>query len=59
MIMKLLGYELIHIDEDYYDAREVFSEVELLNLLVACESEGFDIITIDKNGVIVQKLNDE
>ncbi len=54
--MKLLGYNLIHIDEDYYDATEVFSEVELANLLVACETEGFDIISIDKNRVILQKL---
>ena len=57
--MKLLGYELIHIDGDYYDATEVFSEVKLPNLLVACETEGFDIIAIDKNGVIVQKIKDE
>ena len=54
--MKLLGYELIHIDENYYDATEVFGEVELPNLLVACETEGFDIIAIDKNRVIVKKL---
>ena len=53
--MKLLGYDLIHIDGDYYDATEVFSEVELPNILVACETEGFDIISIDKNGAIVQK----
>lgn len=57
--MKLLGYELIHISEDYYDATEVFNEVKLPNLLVACETEGFDIIAIDKKGVIVQKLKDE
>lgn len=57
--MKLLGYELIHIDGDYYDATEVFSEVELLNILAACETEGFDIISIDKNRAIVAKLNDD
>ena len=57
--MKLLGYDLIHIDGDYYDATEVFSEVELQNILVACETEGFDIISIDKKGAIVQKIDDE
>lgn len=57
--MKLLGYELIHINDDYYDTTELFEEVELANILVACETEGFDIVTIDKNGAIVQKLNDE
>ena len=46
--MKLLGYELIHIDGDYYDATELFSEVDLQNILVACETEGFDIVAIDK-----------
>ena len=57
--MKLLGYELIHIDGDYYDATELFSEVELQNILVACETEGFDIIAIDKEKAIVAKLHDE
>lgn len=52
--MKLLDYDLIHIG-DYYDATEVFSEVELPNILVACETEDFDIISIDKNGAILQK----
>lgn len=59
VIMKLLGYELIHIDGDYYDATELFSEVELPNILVACETEGFDIIAIDKEKAIVAKLHDE
>ena len=57
--MKLLGYELIHIDGDYYDATELFSEVELQNILVACETEGFDIIAIDKEKAIVAKLHDD
>ena len=57
--MKLLGYELIHIDGDYYDATEIFSKVDLQNILVACETEGFDIIAIDKEKVIVAKLHDE
>ena len=47
--MKLLGYELIHIDGDYYDATELFSEVELPNILVACETEGFEKIIIYEN----------
>ena len=57
--MKLLGYELIHINDDYYGTTELFEEVELANILVACETEGFDIVTIDKTGAIVQQLNDE
>ncbi len=52
--MKLLGYELTHIDKDFYDATELFNEVVLSNIILACEEEGFDIISIDKNRVILQ-----
>ncbi len=38
--------------------QKCFSEVKLPNLLVACETEGFNIISIDKKGVIVQKIKD-
>jgi len=52
----LLGYELGHIKDDYYDATEVFNSVAIINVIVACDEEGYDIIAIDKGRSIVRKI---
>ena len=58
MIMKLLGYDLIRLSEDLYDATIVFKEESIFNIILACEDEGFDIISFDESKAIVKKLND-
>ena len=56
MMATLLGYELEHIKEDYYDATIVFKEQELLNVITACDEEGYDIISINEGKAIVKKF---
>ena len=52
---KLLGYELEHIKDDYYDATIVFGNEELINVITACDEEGYDIIALTQEKAIVEK----
>lgn len=55
--MKLLGYDLTHINDNFYDATELFNEMNIFNIIIACEEEGFEIISIDRNRAILYKLD--
>lgn len=53
--IELLGYQLIKINKDTYDATVLAKHEKLPNILIACEEKKLDIISYNNGRLILKE----
>ena len=52
-MMELLGYQLIKINENHYDASVLARYENIVDILSACEEKGLDIIYFNQGKLVL------